>query len=111
MKATDNFSKQNIIGHGTMGAIYRPKFENGSPYMVKRLQDTQHSKEEWMSEMVTLGSVKHSDIVPLLGFWHCLEAEAFGLPSIWQTLLYTINCIRKKMAVALWNGLGRSELP
>lgn len=68
MKATDNFSKPNIIGHGTMGTIYRARFENGSLYMVKRLQDTQHSEKEFISEMATLGSVKHNDLVPLLGF-------------------------------------------
>ncbi|KNA22088.1 hypothetical protein SOVF_037330 [Spinacia oleracea] len=68
MKATDNFSKQNIIGEGRMGTIYKAKFEDGSLYMVKRLQDTQRSVEEFMSEMATLGSVKHRDLVPLLGF-------------------------------------------
>lgn len=68
MKATDNFSKQNMIGDGRLGTIYRGKLENGDLYMVKRLQHTQHSEKEFMSEMATLGSVKHSDLVPLLGF-------------------------------------------
>lgn len=73
MKATDNFSKQNIIGEGMMGTIYKAELEDGSLYMVKRLQDTQRSEEEFMSEMVTLGSVQHLDLVPLLGF--CLAGK------------------------------------
>ncbi|KAJ7009130.1 ATP binding protein [Populus alba x Populus x berolinensis] len=39
-----------------------------TPLMVKRLQDSQHSEKEFVSEMATLGSVKHSNLVPLLGY-------------------------------------------
>lgn len=73
MKATDNFNKQNIIGEGRMGTIYKAKLEDGSLYMVKRLQDTQRSQEEFISEMAILGSVKNRDLVPLLGF--CLAGK------------------------------------
>uniref|UniRef100_A0A803MFP6 non-specific serine/threonine protein kinase n=1 Tax=Chenopodium quinoa TaxID=63459 RepID=A0A803MFP6_CHEQI len=73
MKATDNFSKHNIIGEGRMGTIYKARLDDGSMYMVKRLHDTQHSEEEFVSEMATLGSVKHRDLVPLIGF--CLAGK------------------------------------
>ncbi|XP_021733459.1 probably inactive leucine-rich repeat receptor-like protein kinase At5g48380 [Chenopodium quinoa] len=73
MKATDNFSKHNIIGEGRMGTIYKARLDDGSMYMIKRLQDTQHSEEEFVSEMATLGSVKHRDLVPLIGF--CLAGK------------------------------------
>ncbi|KAL9239664.1 hypothetical protein vseg_013966 [Gypsophila vaccaria] len=68
MKATNNFSKQNIIGHGKMGTIYKAELEDGRLYMVKRLKDAQQSEKQFTSEMATLGSVKHSDLVPLLGY-------------------------------------------
>lgn len=68
MKATDNFSKQNIIGEGSMGTIYKAKLEDGSLYMVKRLQDTQRSEEEFLSEMAILGRVSHLDLASLLGY-------------------------------------------
>ncbi|KAL0460410.1 UNVERIFIED_CONTAM: putative inactive leucine-rich repeat receptor-like protein kinase [Sesamum latifolium] len=68
MKATDSFSKENIIGTGRTGIIYKAVLEDGTSLMVKRLQDTQHSEKEFISEMTTLGSVKHRNLVPLLGF-------------------------------------------
>lgn len=68
MKATNNFSKDNIIGSGRTGTMYKAVLEDGTSLMVKRLQDSQHSEKEFMSEMATLGSVKHRNLVPLLGF-------------------------------------------
>ncbi|KAI3806202.1 hypothetical protein L1987_22099 [Smallanthus sonchifolius] len=68
MKATDSFSKEHIIGSGRTGCLYKAVLEDGSPLMIKRLQDTQHSEKEFASEMATLGKVKHRNLVPLLGF-------------------------------------------
>lgn len=68
MKATNSFSKDNIIGSGRTGSLYKAIFEDGSSLMIKRLQDTQHSEKEFASEMATLGTVKHRNLVPLLGF-------------------------------------------
>ncbi|XP_011010350.1 PREDICTED: probably inactive leucine-rich repeat receptor-like protein kinase At5g48380 [Populus euphratica] len=48
LKATNNFNK--------------------NPLMVRRLQDSQHSEKEFVSEMAALGSVKHPNLVRLLGF-------------------------------------------
>ena len=36
--------------------------------MVKRLQESQYTEKQFMSEMGTLGTVKHRNLVPLLGF-------------------------------------------
>ncbi|KAG6436898.1 hypothetical protein SASPL_101802 [Salvia splendens] len=68
MKATNNFSNENIIGSRRTGTTYKATLEDGTSFMVKRLQDTQHSEKEFMSEMDTLGSIKHRNLVPLLGF-------------------------------------------
>ncbi|XP_024973601.1 probably inactive leucine-rich repeat receptor-like protein kinase At5g48380 [Cynara cardunculus var. scolymus] len=68
MKATNSFSKDNIIGSGRTGSLYKATLEDGSSLMIKRLQDTQHSEKEFASEMSTLGNVKHRNLVPLLGF-------------------------------------------
>ncbi|XP_071715762.1 probably inactive leucine-rich repeat receptor-like protein kinase At5g48380 [Rutidosis leptorrhynchoides] len=68
MKATNSFSKENIIGSGRTGYLYKAVLEDGSSLMVKRLQDTQHSEKQFASEMATLGQVKHRNLVPLLGF-------------------------------------------
>ncbi|OAY32930.1 probably inactive leucine-rich repeat receptor-like protein kinase At5g48380 [Manihot esculenta] len=68
MKATNSFNKDNIIGSGRTGTIYKAVLEDGTFLMVKRLQDSKHSENEFVSEMSTLGSVKHPNLVPLLGF-------------------------------------------
>ncbi|KAL3850485.1 hypothetical protein ACJIZ3_012367 [Penstemon smallii] len=68
MKATNDFSKENIIGSGRTGTVYKALLEDGTSLMVKRLQDTQHSEKEFMSEMATLGNVSHRNLVPLLGY-------------------------------------------
>ncbi|KAJ4969516.1 hypothetical protein NE237_016217 [Protea cynaroides] len=68
MKATNSFSKGNIVGSGRTGAMYKAMLPDGSALMVKRLQDTQRSEKEFISEMTTLGNVKHRNLVPLLGF-------------------------------------------
>ncbi|KAJ0972232.1 hypothetical protein J5N97_020191 [Dioscorea zingiberensis] len=68
MKATNDFSKENIIGTGRTGTIYKAVLPDGSVFAVKRLLETQHSEKQFISEMATLGSVKHQNLVPLLGF-------------------------------------------
>ncbi|KAJ4957870.1 hypothetical protein NE237_024981 [Protea cynaroides] len=68
MKATNNFSKSNIIGSGRTGTMYKAMLPGGSALMVKRLQDSQRSEKEFISEMNTLGNVKQRNLVPLLGF-------------------------------------------
>ncbi|XP_061368545.1 probably inactive leucine-rich repeat receptor-like protein kinase At5g48380 isoform X2 [Gastrolobium bilobum] len=69
MKATSNFSKSNIIGSGRSGTIYKAVLHDGTSLMVKRLQESQqHTEKEFLSEMGTLGTVRHRNLVPLLGF-------------------------------------------
>ncbi|XP_028765444.1 probably inactive leucine-rich repeat receptor-like protein kinase At5g48380 [Neltuma alba] len=73
MKATNNFSNVNIIGSGRTGTMYKAVLDDGTSLMVKRLQESQHSEKEFLSEMSTLGAVRHRNLVPLLGF--CLAKK------------------------------------
>ncbi|KAK2635102.1 hypothetical protein Ddye_029894 [Dipteronia dyeriana] len=68
MKATNSFTKDNIIGTGRTGTLYKAMLPEGCSLMVKRLQDSQRLEKEFVSEINTLGSVKHRNLVPLLGF-------------------------------------------
>ncbi|XP_028794856.1 probably inactive leucine-rich repeat receptor-like protein kinase At5g48380 [Neltuma alba] len=69
MKATNNFSKSNIIGSARTGTMYKAVLHDGSSVlMVKRLQESQYSEKEFASEMATLGTVRHRNLVSLLGF-------------------------------------------
>ncbi|KAI5574654.1 hypothetical protein BDE02_10G158400 [Populus trichocarpa] len=68
MKATNDFSNNNIIGAGRTGPMYKAVISDGCFLMVKRLQDSQRLEKEFVSEMKTLGNVKHRNLVPLMGF-------------------------------------------
>ncbi|KAJ6772496.1 RECEPTOR-LIKE PROTEIN 55 [Salix koriyanagi] len=61
MKATNDFSNNNIIGAGRTGPMYKAVISDGCILMVKRLQDSQRLEKEFVSEMKTLGNVKHLD--------------------------------------------------
>ncbi|WVZ53429.1 hypothetical protein U9M48_004373, partial [Paspalum notatum var. saurae] len=68
MKATGDFTKENIIVTGRSGTMYRASLPDGSFLAIKRLQDTQHSEGQFTSEISTLGSVRQRNLVPLLGY-------------------------------------------
>jgi len=68
MKATNDFSKENIIGTGRTGTMYKATLPDGSFLAIKRLQDSQHSESQFTSEMGTLGTVRHQNLVSLLGY-------------------------------------------
>ncbi|KAK9673528.1 hypothetical protein RND81_12G173200 [Saponaria officinalis] len=68
MKATNNFSNNNIINSGRTGAMYKAVMPDETLLTVKRLHDSQRTEKEFMSEMNTLGSVRHQNLVPLLGY-------------------------------------------
>lgn len=68
MAATNDFRKENIIGIGRTGTMYKASLPDGTFLAIKRLQDSQHSGTQFVAEMATLGSVRHRNLVPLLGF-------------------------------------------
>lgn len=68
MTATNDFNKETIIGTGRTGTMYKATLPDGTFLTVKRLQDSQQSEKQFDSEMVTLGTVRHKNLVPLLGF-------------------------------------------
>ncbi|KAJ4751379.1 Leucine-rich receptor-like protein kinase family protein [Rhynchospora pubera] len=73
LKSTNDFSKENIIGTGRTGTMYKATLPDGSFLAIKRLQDSQHSESQFASEMATLGNVRHKNLVPLLGY--CLAKK------------------------------------
>ncbi|MCL7022479.1 hypothetical protein MKW94_009560 [Papaver nudicaule] len=68
-EATDNFNKNNILGHGGSATVYRGKLEDGSMVAVKRLKPQgQKSKEFMDSEIEVLSKVCHRNVISLHGY-------------------------------------------
>ncbi|KAJ6690821.1 PROTEIN KINASE PLANT-TYPE putative-RELATED [Salix koriyanagi] len=69
--ATDSFSEKNVIGQGKVGILYKASLPNGYVLAVKKLHAIQFLEEQFISELKILGSLRHINLLPLLGF--CIE--------------------------------------
>ncbi|XP_050257473.1 probably inactive leucine-rich repeat receptor-like protein kinase At5g48380 [Quercus robur] len=72
-KATNNFSANNVITSGKTGTVYKAMLPYGTFMAVKRLHASQHYENQFISELITLASLRHKNLVPLMGF--CLEMQ------------------------------------
>ena len=68
MLATNNFSKDNIIGAGRTGTVYLAAFPDGSQMAIKRLRVCSRSDRQFKAEIEALGHLRHRNLVPLLGY-------------------------------------------
>ncbi|KAJ8434802.1 hypothetical protein Cgig2_033752 [Carnegiea gigantea] len=70
--ATDRFSKQNVIGEGGYGVVYRGELINGAQVAIKRLlNNLGQAEKEFRVEVEAIGHVRHKNLVRLLGY--CIE--------------------------------------
>ncbi|XP_047318071.1 probable receptor-like protein kinase At3g17420 [Impatiens glandulifera] len=70
--ATNRFSKENVIGEGGYGIVYRGHLINGTPVAVKKLlNNLGQAEKEFKVEVEAIGHVRHKNLVRLLGY--CIE--------------------------------------
>ncbi|RRT86096.1 hypothetical protein B296_00000191 [Ensete ventricosum] len=70
--ATNRFSKENILGEGGYGVVYRGRLVNGTEVAVKRLlNNLGQAEKEFRVEVEAIGHVRHKNLVRLLGY--CIE--------------------------------------
>ncbi|OWM63249.1 hypothetical protein CDL15_Pgr010649 [Punica granatum] len=70
--ATNRFSKENVIGEGGYGVVYRGELINGTPVAVKKLlNNLGQAEKEFRVEVEAIGHVRHKNLVRLLGY--CIE--------------------------------------
>ncbi|XP_058094363.1 probably inactive leucine-rich repeat receptor-like protein kinase At5g48380 [Magnolia sinica] len=117
MKATDNFSKDNIISSGRVGTMYKGVLPDGSFIAVKRMEDSHRSIKRFISETTVLGSIQHRNVIPLLGFCiarkeRLLVYKYMSRGTLYQQL-YKTNCkanviewpLRLRIAIGVAKGL------
>ncbi|KAF8660555.1 hypothetical protein HU200_057578 [Digitaria exilis] len=73
-QATNKFDKNQILGHGGHGTVYKGIMKDNIPVAIKRcaLIDDRH-KKEFGKEMLILSQINHKNIVKLVVC--CLEVE------------------------------------
>ncbi|XP_030452045.1 receptor protein kinase TMK1 [Syzygium oleosum] len=73
---TNNFSKENILGQGGFGTVYKGELHDGTKIAVKRMECaviTGKGLAEFKSEIAVLTKVRHRHLVALLGY--CLDGN------------------------------------
>uniref|UniRef100_A0A7N0VH96 Uncharacterized protein n=1 Tax=Kalanchoe fedtschenkoi TaxID=63787 RepID=A0A7N0VH96_KALFE len=72
--ATDNFKKDNKLGQGGFGSVYKGKLVEGKEIAVKRLATNSGQGDlEFKNEVGIVAKLQHRNLVRLLGF--CLEGN------------------------------------
>ncbi|KAL0417877.1 UNVERIFIED_CONTAM: putative inactive leucine-rich repeat receptor-like protein kinase [Sesamum radiatum] len=83
-KATDGFSQNNVIAVDEVGTTYKAMLSNGWCLAIKRLISAPHIGQEFQTEILTLGRLRHRNLVPLVGFCYELNERIsdFGKATI-----------------------------
>ncbi|KAF7078169.1 hypothetical protein CFC21_082647 [Triticum aestivum] len=75
LKATNNFDKENIIGCGGYGLVYKAELPDGSKLAIKKLNSEMCLMErEFSAEVDALSNAQHENIVPLWGY--CIQGNS-----------------------------------
>ncbi|KAK4782349.1 hypothetical protein SAY86_016451 [Trapa natans] len=64
----ESLTSSSVIGTGSSGIVYRVTLANGESLAVKRMWSSDESSRSFRSEIETLGSIRHKNIVRLLGW-------------------------------------------
>ncbi|CAN6271455.1 unnamed protein product [Urochloa humidicola] len=74
-KATNNFDKENIIGCGGYGLVYKAELPDGSNLAIKKLNGEMCLMErEFTAEVEALSMAQHENLVPLWGY--CIQGKS-----------------------------------
>ncbi|CAN1307118.1 Probable L-type lectin-domain containing receptor kinase S.5 [Linum perenne] len=70
--ATGNFHSKNKLGEGGFGVVYKGILGNKHIVAVKKVSQkvSSRGKEEFKSEVTTIGNLRHKNLVKLIGWAH-----------------------------------------
>ncbi|KAL2578010.1 hypothetical protein AAZV13_16G172500 [Glycine max] len=69
MRVTDNLNEKYIVGYGASSTVYKCVLKNSRPIAIKRLYNQHpHSSREFETELETIGSIRHRNLVTLHGY-------------------------------------------
>ncbi|GLU23490.1 hypothetical protein SLE2022_394900 [Rubroshorea leprosula] len=74
VKATDNFSGNNMLGQGGFGPVYKGILADGQEIAVKRLsKSSRQGMVEFKNEVILIAKLQHRNLVKLLGC--CIQGD------------------------------------
>ncbi|KAF8006990.1 hypothetical protein BT93_K1097 [Corymbia citriodora subsp. variegata] len=74
--ATGNFSRENVLGRGAFGTVYRGILPDGSLVAIKRCAQTSGYAAEQVRAEVQVGSMaRHRNLIQILGFCDSTEPQ------------------------------------
>lgn len=69
MRVTENLNEKYIVGYGASSTVYKCVLKNSRPIAIKRLYNQhQHNSREFETELETIGSIRHRNLVTLHGY-------------------------------------------
>ncbi|XP_042466002.1 G-type lectin S-receptor-like serine/threonine-protein kinase B120 [Zingiber officinale] len=72
--ATNDFSKENKLGEGGFGAVYKGQLDDGQKIAVKKLSRySSQGPNEFLNELSVIAKLQHTNLVRLLGY--CIEGD------------------------------------
>ncbi|CAO2044577.1 unnamed protein product [Urochloa humidicola] len=75
LRATNNFDKENIIGCGGYGLVYKAELPNGSKVAIKKLSSEMCLMDrEFCAEVDALSMAQHENLVLLWGY--CIQGDS-----------------------------------
>ncbi|KAH6788762.1 Leucine-rich receptor-like protein kinase family protein [Perilla frutescens var. frutescens] len=77
VEATGNFSETAVVGKGACGVVYKAVMADGEVIAVKKLKprgDGASTDNSFRAEILTLGNIRHKNIVKLYGF--CYQQDS-----------------------------------
>lgn len=105
MRMTENLSEKYIIGYGASSTVYKCVLKNCKPVAIKKLYSHySQSLKEFETELETVGSIKHRNLVSLQGYslspsGNLLFYDYMENGSLWDLLhgkyfwIYSVNLI------------------
>jgi serine/threonine protein kinase len=70
-KATGNFNPKSKLGKGGFGTVYKGLLANKEVAVKRVSKDSRQGKQEFIAEVTTIGSLRHKNLVKLIGW--CYE--------------------------------------
>ncbi|KAL8556549.1 hypothetical protein ACS0TY_004120 [Phlomoides rotata] len=101
--ATENFCPNMLIGEDAKSRIYQGVLGYGQKVAVKVLKISQYAEEFFFQEVEILNSLKHENIVRIVGYCYCREMYAIVYNLLSSSLKQRLNQLKwsERMQIAL----------